>query len=103
MDYQVILSPRAVRDFETIIRYVVLDNPEAARSLGKRLIEKTKELGKFPLRGQKVPEFDDPNIRQLILRPYRVVYRVEDQKKRVSIARFWHSSQENLELDFTNL
>ncbi|MCC5645871.1 type II toxin-antitoxin system RelE/ParE family toxin [Nostoc sp. CHAB 5824] len=33
-----------------------------------------------------------------MLKPYRVVYRVEDEKKRISIARFWHSAQENLEL-----
>lgn len=70
MDYQVILSPKAVRDLEAVIRYIALDNPETARKFGKRLLEKTKELGKFPLKGQKVTEFDDPNIRQLILRPY---------------------------------
>ncbi|MEH2257707.1 type II toxin-antitoxin system RelE/ParE family toxin [Nostoc sp.] len=46
----------------------------------------------------RVPEFDDLNIRQIILKPYRVVYRVEDEKKLISIARFWHSAQDNLEL-----
>ncbi|MBG1271754.1 type II toxin-antitoxin system RelE/ParE family toxin [Nostoc sp. WHI] len=98
MDYQVVLSPKAVGDLEAIVRYIALSNPEAARKLGQRLLEKSKELSQFPLKGQKVPEFDDPNIRQLILKPYRVVYRVEDEKKRISIARFWHSAQENLEL-----
>ncbi|MEH2034787.1 type II toxin-antitoxin system RelE/ParE family toxin [Nostoc sp.] len=46
----------------------------------------------------RVPEFDDLNIRQIILKPHRVVYRVEEEKKRISLARFWHSAQENLEL-----
>ncbi|MFB8789025.1 MAG: type II toxin-antitoxin system RelE/ParE family toxin [Potamolinea sp.] len=45
-----------------------------------------------------MPEFDSPNIRQLILKPYRIVCRVEEDKKRISIAHFWHSSQVNLEL-----
>ncbi|NJM78215.1 MAG: type II toxin-antitoxin system RelE/ParE family toxin, partial [Acaryochloridaceae cyanobacterium RU_4_10] len=27
------------------------------------------------------------------IKPYRIVYRVEEDKKRISIARFWHSSQ----------
>lgn len=98
MDHQVILSQKAVRDLEAIVRYIALNNPEAAKKLGQRLLEKTKELSQFPLKGQKVAEFDDPNIRQLILRPYRIVYRVEENKKQVSIARFWHSSQESLEL-----
>ena len=31
MDYTVILSPKAVRDLEKIVRYIALNNPEAAR------------------------------------------------------------------------
>ncbi|MFW9264241.1 type II toxin-antitoxin system RelE/ParE family toxin [Nostoc sp. CALU 546] len=98
MDYQVVLSPKAVGDLEAIVKYIALSNAEAARKLGQQLLEKSRELSQFPFIGQKVPEFNDPNIRQLILKPYRVVYRVEEEKKRVSIARFWHSAQENLEL-----
>jgi toxin ParE1/3/4 len=98
MAYHVILSPKAVEDLEAIVRYVASDSPEAARNLGRQLLEKTIELGQYPLRGQKVPEFDDPNIRQLILRLYRIIYRVEEPIKRVSVARFWHTSQENLRL-----
>ncbi|MCY7392240.1 MAG: type II toxin-antitoxin system RelE/ParE family toxin [Leptolyngbyaceae cyanobacterium CAN_BIN12] len=98
MDYAVILSPKAVGDLEAIVRYISLTNPNAARKVGQNLLEKTKELSQFPFKGQKVPEFDDPDIRQLILKPYRIVYRVEEDKKRISIARFWHSSQEDLEL-----
>ncbi|MGK7954724.1 MAG: type II toxin-antitoxin system RelE/ParE family toxin [Crocosphaera sp.] len=45
-----------------------------------------------------VPEFNDPNLRQLILKPYRIIYRVEESKKQIGIARFWHSSRESLEL-----
>jgi len=98
MDYQVILSPKAVEDLETIIRYIAQDNPEAARKIGHQLLEKTKELSQFPFKGQKVSEFDEPNIRQLILKPYRIIYRVEEDKKRVSIARFWHASRFSPEL-----
>jgi toxin ParE1/3/4 len=98
MDYTVILSPKAVADLETIVRYIALNNPSAARKVGSSLLDKTKELSQFPLKGQRVPEFDHSDIRQIILKPYRIVYRVEESKKRISIARFWHSSQENLEL-----
>lgn len=48
MDYQVILSLKAVRDLEMIVRYIALNNPDAARRLGERLLEKTKELKQFP-------------------------------------------------------
>ena len=98
MDYTVTLSPKAVRDLESIIRYIALDNPEAAKKVGLNLLNKTKELSRLPFQGQKVSEFNSPDIRQVILKPYRIVYRIEGDKKRISVARFWHSSQENLEL-----
>ncbi len=83
---------------EAIVRYIAMNNPEAARKVGQNLLNKTKELGQFPLKGQMVPEFNSSDIRQVILKPYRIVYRVEEDKKQISVARFWHSSQENLEL-----
>jgi toxin ParE1/3/4 len=98
MDYTVVLSQKAVGDLEAIVRYIAQTNPNTARKVGQSLLAKTKELSQFPLRGQIVPEFDSPEIRQILLKPYRIVYRVEEDKKRISIARFWHSAQENLEL-----
>jgi toxin ParE1/3/4 len=98
MDYTVILSPKAVGDLEAIVRYIALTNPQAASKVGQNLLNKTKELSQFPFKGQKVPEFNNSNIRQVILKPYRIVYRVEEDKKRISVARFWHASQENLKL-----
>ncbi|WP_442949413.1 type II toxin-antitoxin system RelE/ParE family toxin [Nostoc sp.] len=42
------LSPKALGDLETIIRYIAQDNPEATRKIVQRLLEKTKELSQFP-------------------------------------------------------
>jgi toxin ParE1/3/4 len=98
MDYTVILSPKAVGDLESIVRYISLTNPKTARKVGQSLLTKTKGISQFPLQGKIVPEFNSPEIRQILLKPYRIVYRVEEDKKRISIARFWHSAQENLEL-----
>jgi toxin ParE1/3/4 len=98
MDYNIILSPKAVGDLEAIVRYISLTNPTAAKSVGQSLLNKTKELRQFPLQGPKVPEFNNSQIRQLVLKPYRVIYRVEEDKKRISIARFWHSSQTKLDI-----
>jgi toxin ParE1/3/4 len=60
------------------------------------LIERTKLLGSFPQSGRKVPEFDRPEIRELILRPYRIVYQIDDVKKRIGVARFWHGARDKL-------
>jgi toxin ParE1/3/4 len=81
MDYTVILSPRAVGDLEAIIRYIALENPTADGKVGQNLLNKTKELSQFPFKGQKVPEFNNSDIRQVILKPYCIVYRVESMNR----------------------
>jgi len=75
------------------VRYIARDNPPAAVQLGLALIEKTKELAKWPELGRVVPEFDDPKIRELILKPYRIVYRVDSKAGVIGIARFWHAAR----------
>lgn len=96
MDYKVIIAPRAISDLRDIVLYISPDRPEAALKLGYALIEKTKALAAFPRSGGIVREFADSNIRQLILPPYRIIYRVDDSAKVVGVARYWHGAQSNL-------
>ena len=93
MDFKVILSPRAVRDLQEIVRYVSLDNPVRAESFGRELITKTRLLVSFPEMGRVVPEFDEPNIREIIHKSYRIVYRVRLEKQMIEVARFWHGAR----------
>ena len=93
MDYKVILSPKAIRDLQAIVRYIAPDSPQNARRFGLTLIEKTKILRAFPEIGRVVPEFDDPNIREIIFRSYRIVYRVNHEQKAVEVSRFWHAAK----------
>ncbi len=39
MDYQVILSPKAVNDLEKIVSYISINNPEAAKKIGQQLLK----------------------------------------------------------------
>ena len=93
MGYQVILSPRAIQDLEEIVRYIAFDNPERAESFGRELIEKTKQLKTFPELGRTVPEFGLADVRELIHRSYRIVYRVNHGRNVVEVARFWHGAR----------
>lgn len=51
------------------------------------------QLADFPESGRIVPELDDPNIREVIRRPCRIVYRVKPQERIVEIARIWHAAR----------
>lgn len=70
-----------------------LHNPEAALRFGLKLLEKPKLLAEFPELGRMVPEFQDPLIREIIHRSYRIVYRVVHTTKHIEIARFWHGAR----------
>ena len=98
MGYQVALAPSARRDLRDIVRYISLDSPERAVSLGQFLIASTKRLADFPEMGRMVPEFDDPSIREIVVRSYRVVHRVDHGDCRVDVARFWHGARGNPEM-----
>jgi toxin ParE1/3/4 len=99
MGYQVALSPSARRDLRDIVRYISLDSPERAVRFGQFLISNTKRLAGFPELGRVVPEFDDPSIREIVVRSYRVIYRVSHSESRVDVARFWHGARGTPEVE----
>ena len=61
---------------------------EAAKRLGLALIEKTKVLGEFPFSGLIVPGFDKPPARELILKPCRIIYKIDESNEAVGVARY---------------
>jgi len=65
--------------------------------LGNQLIDKALTLKTFPERGRVVPEFADPEIREIIFKSYRIVYRV--RAGHVQVIRFWHAARGTPEID----
>jgi toxin ParE1/3/4 len=98
MDYKVILSPRSIQDLQEIVRYISWDNPGQAEKFGRLLIDKTRSLETFPEMGREVPELGDPEVREIIFRSYRIVYRVWKDRKLVEISRFWHGARGSPEI-----
>ncbi len=99
MGYQVALSPSARRDLRNIVRYVADDSPDRALSFARFLVSSTKRLADFPEMGRTVPEFADPSIREIVVRSYRVIYRVDHEDCRVDVARFWHGARGTPRID----
>jgi len=93
MDYQVKLSHSARTDIEDIVRYISIDDYEQALRFGRLLIQHTKSLSHIPERGRVVPEFGDESIREIIVRAYRIVYRLNHNERSVEVIRFWHAAR----------
>ena len=98
MGYQVALSPSARRDLHDIVRYISLDSPDRAIAFGQLLVSSLRRLGDFPEMGRVVPEFDDPTVREIVVRNYRVIYRTDASRGRVDVVRFWHGARGHPEL-----
>ncbi|NVM34218.1 MAG: type II toxin-antitoxin system RelE/ParE family toxin [Candidatus Lokiarchaeota archaeon] len=84
-------SQTSENDLNEIIDYIAQDSLEYALSFYEEVREKVENLVQFPKMGRKVPELDDPNIRELILRNYRLIYRIFEEK--VQIIRLIHGSR----------
>jgi toxin ParE1/3/4 len=85
-------SESAVADLEEIRRYYGdLGAPEAAERF---LVEIFRDIGKlvrFPLAGRVVPEFGAEFLREVVVPPFRVVYRFDPG--RVRVIRVWRSER----------
>jgi len=93
MAYKPIWSPAARDDLHDIVVFIGRDNPERAMAFGYELISKTDKLQAFPGMGRIVPEYRNQNIREIIFRPYRIVYRINRERKLCEIARVWQSGR----------
>ncbi|RJQ67144.1 MAG: type II toxin-antitoxin system RelE/ParE family toxin [Desulfobacteraceae bacterium] len=81
--YTVQWSIAAENDLIGIIEYIARDNITNAKNIFGRIKEKVSDLNVFPERGRIVPELADHGItiyREIIVPPWRVVYRISDKK-----------------------
>jgi len=90
---KIIWSLQARDDLRDIVSYIAADNPSAAQSFGILLMSKMDVLTNFPKLGRVVPEEGDENIREIIVRPYRIVYQVLTHRNAVAIVRIWHGAR----------
>ncbi len=84
-------SSIAQNDLNKIIDYIAQDSLEYALLFYEQVREKVENLTQFPKMGRKVPELDYPNIRELILRNYRLIYQILGEK--IQIVRLIHGSR----------
>ena len=84
-------SLKAENDLNDIIDYIAQDSLEYAISFYEEVREKIENLIQFPKMGRVVPELEEPNIRELILRNYRIIYKISENK--IQIVRLFHGSR----------
>ncbi|MSP61490.1 MAG: type II toxin-antitoxin system RelE/ParE family toxin [Myxococcales bacterium] len=68
-------SPQAVEDLEAIRAFISRDSQHYAQLVMERIVAAIERLPAFPQMGRVVPELADPEIREVIVDVFRVVYR----------------------------
>jgi toxin ParE1/3/4 len=93
MAFKILVTEIATEDLARLVDFIARDNPAAAGHFGMALLEKLKLLRDHPHWGRVVPERGDPNLREIIHHPYRIVYWVRAQDQLVEVLRFWHGAR----------
>ncbi len=77
---QVKWTELAWKDLERTADYLAEDSPSYAAVFVREVRDAARLLKLFALRGRQVPELEDPDIRQLIVkRSYRLIYRADER------------------------
>lgn len=86
MPVPVELTPHAALDLEDIAAHIARDDAVAAERWVARLVDRAVRVGGQPRSGRMVPEYGDPDVREVFLGAYRIIYKVEPT--RVLILKF---------------
>jgi toxin ParE1/3/4 len=98
MGGKVILTPQAQDDLREIVSFIAQQNPERAQSFGNELIDHALTLAEMPERGRVVPDFSEPSVREIVHRPYRIIYEIFPEQNAVYVLRFWHGARSEPEV-----
>ena len=93
MDFQIVWTLRSRQDLRNIASFIAKDNPTAALKFGDLIFARVDMLEKFPEIGRIVPERNQPYIREIVVKPYRIVYRLLKSEKLIEILRVWHGAR----------
>ena len=93
MGFKIVFTKPAIADLGGLVSYIARDNPQAAERFGCEIIEKAEKLDQFPFLGRVVPEFKIENLREIIHRPYRIVYLVSEERKVIEVLLVWHAAR----------
>lgn len=91
MAREVVWTDPAWNDLEAAAEYIARDSEFYAAALVQEAHEAAASLADFAERGQTVPEFADESIRELLVKPYRLVYKLTEEH--VFIVAFIHGAQ----------
>jgi toxin ParE1/3/4 len=83
MAREVVWTDPAWEDLEAAAEYIARDSEAYAAAFVAEIKAAATSLSEMAERGQIVPEIGDSAIRELLVRPYRLVYQLTERQVRI--------------------
>jgi len=84
---------KAQIDLRGIEKHIAIDSPTLAKAMSKKIASKTKILADHPLFGAAVDVYDVDRIRELLVVPYRILYKVNECDGYCEVLAIFHAAQ----------
>ncbi len=91
MGKRIVWTRPSVEDLRELRQYIAQDSPENASNFIRRIRIEVAHIATHPQLGRVVPESEDPQIREIFVANYRVIYRAAS---RVEILRVQRMSRQ---------
>jgi len=89
-------TEQALADLTVVADYIALDSPHYAAAFVREVRDAVRSLANFAERGRIVPEFANRNVRELIVRDYRLIYSFNQRE--VYFLAFIHGARDLAQL-----
>ena len=89
----VIWTETALKDLDQAAEFIARDSKFYAAAFIREVRKAARSLKRFAERGRIVPEVGKPEIRELFVRRYRLIYKI-DGVDRIYIVRFIHGARD---------
>jgi addiction module RelE/StbE family toxin len=81
----------AIKHLTNIYEYIALNSPTYAKRMVDRITQRSEQISTQPFCGRKVPEYETEDIRELIEKPYRIIYRLKQDQ--IDVLAVIHGAQ----------
>ncbi len=87
---QVNWSQSALEDLRHIYDFIAKDSPIHAKLQVEQIENQVDVLSRFPRLGKRITEPSVLSYRELVAEPYRIIYRISDDMKKIGIVSVVH-------------
>lgn len=91
---KIIWSIPSFLDLDNIKNYIKKDSIYYANSFICKIINFTEKLENFPEIGRIVPEYNNKELKEIIYKNYRIIYKIDYNKKNIYILAIIHASRD---------